>query len=495
MEKKKKIVIVGAGIGGLTTAVLLAHRGYDVEVFERNDRVGGRCSELQAGPYRFDTGPTVLMMKYILDGVFGEVGLKSEDHLDFVRLDPMYRLYYPDGKTLEVTDDHDRMRENMAHTFPEDADGFRKFLQHEQRRFDMLAPLLAEDYSTPGKMFGRKMRRALSYIPIGKSVNDVMKRYFKSDEARQAFMFQTKYLGMSPWECPGAFAIVPYMEHAFGIYHVIGGLAKIPEALAKVAEQFGAKIHLKTPVSRLEVDGGVAKAVYLENKERIKADAVVLNADFGYAMTHLMPHKALKKYTPKRVRAMKYSCSTFMMYLGLDRRYDRLAHHNIVFPADYKQNINEIFGSQISTDPSFYVRDSSALDASVAPDGHSALQVMVPVPNRKARIDWSVEKGAYRETVLNLLEKRLQMDGLRSHIQEERIITPLDWEHKCRVYLGATFNLQHNFKQMLWFRPHNEFEEVGNVYLAGGGTHPGNSLPTIIESGWISAGMIVKRLG
>ncbi|MFH1047110.1 MAG: phytoene desaturase family protein [Patescibacteria group bacterium] len=495
MPSIPKIVVVGAGVGGLTTAALLAKRGYEVEVFERNNRVGGRCAAMDVGPYRFDTGPTFLMMKYILDDVFGELGLKSSDFMDFVHLDPMYRLYYPDGKTLDVTDDHDRMQENIARLFPSDAAGLKKLLKSEAKRFDVLSPCFIQDYSKFSHLFGRNLRRALPYIPVGQSVAGVLKRYFKSEDTQLAFMFQTKYLGMSPWKCPGAFTIIPYIEHAFGIYHITGGLAKIPEALAKAATQFGAKIHLNTPIRRIEVVDGAAKAVYLDDDWRVVADSIVINADFGQAMSQLMPSDALRKYTPKKLKKMRYSCSTFMLYLGLDCRYEHLAHHNIVFSNDYRQNIDEIFNGRISVEPSFYVRDSSAIDSTVAPAGHSALYVLVPVPNQQTPIDWSAAKNDFRETVLNAVEQRLKLPGLRSHIKEERIITPHNWEHQHRVHYGATFNLAHNLGQMLWFRPHNEFEEARNIYLVGGGTHPGSGLPTIIESGWISAGLIAKRFG
>ena len=232
-----------------------------------------------------------------------------------------------------------------------------------------------------------------------------------------------------------------------------------------------------------------------EDGERFRADAVVVNADFAHAALKLFPKGSLKRWTPERLAKKRFSCSTFMLYLGLDTPCRDLPHHGVHFAADYRRNIDEIFrGMTLPEDPSFYLRNSSATDPTVAPDGHSAVYVLVPVPNLRADIDWSAKKDEFRERVLTAIERRTGISDFRGHIKEERVIAPPEWERRG-VHLGATFNLAHNLGQMLWLRPRNRFEDVGNCYLVGGGTHPGSGLPTIFESGRISAGLVEEDLG
>jgi phytoene desaturase len=393
-----------------------------------------------------------------------------------------------------VIDDHDRMRENLARVFPGNEAGLDKFLAAEKRRFDRLSPCFETDYSDFRKMFGRRLRHALPVLSLGKSVADVLKDYFPSPDAQKAFMFQTKYLGMSPWECPAAFGIIPYVEHAFGIYHVQGGLARIPEAMAKVVEEEGGRVLLGRQVKEVLMSCNKAKGVVTEDGERFETDAVVLNADFAHSALNLFPEGSLKHWTKGKLEKKRFSCSTFMLYLGLDKLYRDLPHHGIFFAKDYRRNIEEIFRDlTLPEDPSFYLRNSSLTDPTVAPDGHSAIYVLVPVPNLRADIDWAAKRDEFRERVLDTIERQAGITDFRAHIKEERVITPPEWQDSG-VHLGATFNLAHNLGQMLWFRPRNRFEDASNCYLVGGGTHPGSGLPTIFESGRISAGLIEKDL-
>jgi phytoene desaturase len=241
------------------------------------------------------------------------------------------------------------------------------------------------------------------------------------------------------------------------------------------------------------VDGRRAVGVELENGERVRADHVVLNADFGYAMSHLVPPGLLRRWSPEQLRSKGLSCSTFMLYLGVDRLYD-IPHHNVVFARDYKHNVEEIAERLVlSDDPSIYVQNACRTDPTLAPEGKSTIYVLVPVANNRSNIDWPSETPRFRDKVLGLLEERAGLADLRKHIVAEKVVTPHDWQHETNVYEGATFNLAHNIGQMLYFRPHNEFEEIDGLYLVGGGTHPGSGLPTIFESGRISAGLVLKR--
>jgi phytoene desaturase len=322
-----------------------------------------------------------------------------------------------------------------------------------------------------------------------------MQGYFGSEELALSFTFQAKYLGMSPWECPGLFAIIPYIEHAFGIFHTQGGLSRISDAMAAVARRNGAVFRLGTPVKKVLVKNRTATGVQLENGETVEADEVVLNADFSHAATHLFDPGVLRKYTPATLAKKRYSCSTFMMYLGLDIPVST-PHHLVVFAEDYRTHIDSIFTRlRLVKDISFYVRNANATDPALAPAGHSALYVLVPAPNNRSGIDWTRERDGFRETVLNAIEARTPLGNLRPHIRAEKIITPLEWERDYRIYAGATFNMAHNMGQMIYLRPRNKFEELDRCYLVGGGTHPGSGLPTIYESGRIASNLISRAHG
>jgi len=297
---------------------------------------------------------------------------------------------------------------------------------------------------------------------------------------------------MSPWLCPATFSIIGYIEHTGGIHHPIGGLNRISHAMARVVEEEGGHLHLSTPVKQLTMRRRRAVGVELQDGRRVGADHVVVNADFGHAVRTLFPRDSLRRWTPEVLERKGFSCSTFMLYLGVDRKYD-IPHHSVCFAPDHKRNVQEIAEKLVLSEaPSIYVQNASITDPTLAPEGHSTVYILVPIANQRARIDWESVKGRYRDKVLELAEQRAGLPDLRKHIVTERMITPADWAARG-VHEGATFNLAHNIGQMLYLRPHNAFDDIEGCYLVGGGTHPGSGLPTIYESGRISAGLILKR--
>ncbi len=487
----KKIIIVGAGPGGLTAGMLLSHRGFEVEILEKEPKVGGRNASIEAEGYKFDVGPTFLMMRFILDEVFEESGGKSTDYLKFTRLDPMYRLYFKDER-VDVSDDHASMKEAIKKVFPGNEAGYERFLAREKTRYERMYPCLQKSYDEFKTFFHSDFLKALPHLSLGRSMFSELGNYYRNSDLKISFTFQSKYLGMSPWECPAAFLIIPYIEHAFGVYHVEGGLSEISAAMAKVIEEKGGKIRLDTPVKKIMVQNGRAKGVELASGDRLESDLVIVNADFAYAMTELVEQGALKKYSRKNLLKKTFSCSTYMLYLGVNKKFD-VPHHNVVFSRDYGGYINAVAGYKYTGDDlSVYIRNASITDPTLAPEGKSNVYLLVPVANNKSGVAWK-EKEEIRDRVLEIIAQRTEMGDISSHIEFERHITPNDWESKYNVFLGATFNLGHNLTQMLYFRPHNKFEELENCYLVGGGTHPGSGLPTIYESGRITANLISKR--
>jgi len=491
---KKKVIIIGAGPGGLTSAMILAHRGFEVTVFEKEAEVGGRNAPLTLNGYTFDTGPTFLVMYFILREMFEEAGKKAEDYLKIKKLEPMYRIKFADFEILPTTDRSD-MKQQLEALFPGSAKGYEKYLVDEKKRFSMLFPCLQKPYLGLGAYCERRFISAMPYFELHKSMFQKLGDYFEDASLRLSFTFQSKYLGMSPWECPSAFTMLSFIEHEYGMYHVIGGLHTISQAMEKVLMENGGTIHKKTPVKKVIMEGRTAKGVELENGEKYFGDEVIINADFAYAMTSIFEQAHLKKYTPDRIEKLGLSCSTFMMYLGLDKVYD-IPHHTIVMARDYKTNIDEIVaGKRLSEDNSFYIQNAVVTDRSLAPPGKSTIYILVPVPNNRSGINWDSGRERFRSHVLDQVEKKTELKDIRQHIEVEKIITPAEWEQGYNVYQGATFNLRHNLTQMLHLRPRNKFEECDNVYLVGGGTHPGSGLPTIYESARISSNLLCEKQG
>ncbi|GAA5497068.1 4,4'-diapophytoene desaturase (4,4'-diapolycopene-forming) [Rubritalea halochordaticola] len=487
----KKIIIIGAGPGGLTSGMLLAHRGYDVTILEKASVIGGRNAALQAGDYTFDTGPTFLHQKFTLDEVFAETGRKPEDYMDFVKLDPMTTLTWGDI-SMETSFDQEKMTRNIEAAFPGESANYQRFMDDHAKKLQAIFPCLLKPYHKLSSFLSSHLVKALPYVATTKSVMDVLSEYFTDERLKLAFTFQAKYLGMSPWNCPALFSILSYIEYAHGIYHVQGGLSKISDGMAKVFEEEGGEIRLNTEVKEIQYDGRRAATVTLTNGEVLKCDDLIVNADYAHARNRIFGPQNEEE---EALRKKKYSCSTFMLYLGLDKLYADEPHHHVLFADDYHQNLRDIQDEQVvSDDMSIYIRNSSVTDPTVAPEGHSQLYILVPTINCRHGQDWEATQQAYKERILDRIIKRTGMKDLREHIVEERIITPQGWQ-QADIFMGATFNLAHTLDQMLYLRPHNRMQGFDNIYLVGGGTHPGSGLPTIYESARISSNLICESYG
>ncbi len=496
MKKKEKesVAIIGAGPGGLSAGMILTNKGYDVSIYEKAPFVGGRTSAVKMGPYTFDLGPTFFHMIDVLEEIFESTGRNLNDYIKLMKLDPLYDLVFEKDKVLPVTMDREQMKRNIEAIFPGDGEGYARFLEEEEKKFSKVKPALQSSFTKLRDFFKPELIKALPYLDFPKSVHEQMGKYFSSDLLKIAFTFQTKYLGMSPWEAPALFSILSFLEHDGGIYHVEGGLNQITKAMGKAIEEDGGQIHLETPVKKVIIDNKKIKGLELENGTTTTADYYIINADFAHAMKNLIPEADRKKYTDKKLDKMGYSCSTLIMYLGLSKKYD-LSHHTIYISRDYKANVKEITeNTKISDDPSFYLHNPSVTDPTLAPEGHSCLYVLVPLPNNDLAFDWKNDQEKFRNEILDLIIERTGFHDLRENIKAEKIISPIEWEKDYSINKGAVFNLKHNLGQMLYFRPRNKFEEYENCYLVGGGTHPGSGLPTIFESGRIT-GQLIQEAG
>ncbi|MBY0229701.1 MAG: phytoene desaturase, partial [Gemmataceae bacterium] len=298
----------------------------------------------------------------------------------------------------------------------------------------------------------------------------------------------------SPFQCPSLFSILSFLEYEHGVWHPAGGCGAVSEAMARAAQEMGAEIRLGTDVTGILFDGRKASGVRTAQGE-LGCDALVVNADFARAMTRLVPDHLRKRWTDRRIAGKRFSCSTFMLYLGVEGTFPGLAHHTIHMAKDYEGNLKDIEARHVlSADPSFYVQNASVTDPTLAPPGHSALYVLLPVTHMHPNVDWSKEAARYRGVALRQLEK-VGLHGIEGRIRWERMLTPADWDGGQQIHLGATFNLAHSLGQMLHLRPRNRFEEFDGMYLTGGGTHPGSGLPVIYESARITSRLLLQDWG
>lgn len=485
---------MGSGPGGLATALLLAKSGAEVTVLEKQSRVGGRTSAIESDGYRFDLGPTFFLYPQILQEIFQSVGRDLFKEVPMTRLDPQYRLIFGAGGELNATSDVERMVSEIAKISPVDAPQFRRFMAESRVKMEKFGPCLQRPYLGWTSLISLQLLTVLPFLKPWKSLHAELASYFSDPRLQLAFTFQSKYLGMSPFQCPSLFSILSFLEYEHGVWHPTGGCNSITKNMARVAEELGVKIQLNTAVEEILFTGRRATGVRTAKGE-MPADAVVVNADFANAMSKLVPNGLRRRWSDAKLAKKDYSCSTFMLYLGVEGKFDNLAHHNIYVAKDYRRNLDEIeIQHVLSEEPSFYVENPSRTDSTMAPPGHSALYVLLPVTHQHPNVDWKKERARYRDLALRQLTKIGLPADIEKRIRFERVITPADWESKVDVYRGATFNLAHNFSQMLHLRPRNRFEEFDGMYLVGGGTHPGSGLPVIFESARISSKLVLEDL-
>lgn len=493
--RAKSVVIVGAGPGGLAAAMLLAHAGVKVTVVERLPVVGGRTSALQADGFRFDLGPTFFLYPRVLERIFAAVGRDLWADVPMTRLDPQYRVIFgTSGGHLDCTPNLEQMAERVAKLNPADGANVRRFIEHNRVKLEKFRPCLESPFLKWTNLFSPALLKLLPLLRPWASVDNELSRYFADPRVRLAFTFQSKYLGMSPFNCPSLFSILSYLEYDFGVWHPTGGCSAVSDRMGELAEDMGVDFRLGEEVTEVLFDG--KKAVGVKTKQgEYRGDAVVINADFAHAMTKLVPNRLRQSWTDEKIAKKRFSCSTFMLYLGLDGPAPALPHHTIYTSEDYVGNLDDIENAhRLSADPSVYVQNACVTDPELAPKGQHTLYVLAPVTHQHGNVDWAKETPAFRAKVLQQL-KKLGVEDVERRIRYEKVLTPAGWQHDYHIFKGATFNLAHNLGQMLHLRPRNRFDELPGVYLVGGGTHPGSGLPVIYESARITSRLLLGDLG
>lgn len=494
------VAVIGAGPGGLAAALLLAAAGIRVRIYEALPEVGGRSRRITLGDFSFDCGPTFFMMPWVLEEIFAACGTTLTEHADLRRLDPMYRLLLgrPGAAplALDTIQDLSLMRERIAAIEPRDGAAFDRFIVQNRHKLERLTPVLRRPVRGWLDLLDLDGLRAGAMLRPWRSVADDLSKRFHHPLVQRALSFQSKYLGMSPAECPELFTILPFIEYEFGIWHPIGGCNALFRAMAELAVSMGVEIRTGAPVERLEFDGRRLRAAIVGG-ERFEHEHAIINADATWALKKLIPAELRGRESDAEIDSRRYSCSTFMLYLGMDGELD-LPHHTIYTSADYHGNLEDISQhGRLTEDASFYCCNASRSDPTLAPSGASSLYLLVPVPNCKpgfSRVDWNLEAPRLRERTLDQLERLLHVDSPRCRIREERCITPLDWRAE-HINHGATFNLAHSLGQMLHKRPQHRMPQVDGVWFTGGGTHPGSGLPVIFLSSIITTRLLCESLG
>jgi phytoene desaturase len=477
----------------LAAAMLLANAGADVTILERLPRVGGRSGTIEANGYRFDIGPTFFLYPTILSEIFATCGLSLSDEIDLIRLDEMYHLVFEGGGEMRASADLTRLSQEIARFSPADAAALPRFMADNRLKFKAFRPVLQAAFSDIRALLTPSVLKALPVLRPLTSVDADLAKYFKDPRVRLAFSFQSKYLGMSPFKCPSLFTILSFKEYEHGVFHPRGGCGGMMDSMARLARGLGVQIKTQEPVTELMFRGRRVTGVRTPARE-YAADALVINADFAQTMSKLVPDRLRRRWRDRKLAKKKFSCSTFMLYLGIEGHLEHLAHHTIFLSEAYTQNLREIEeGGAPPTQPSLYVQNACVTDPGQAPAGHSTLYVLVPVSNEKGLIDWKKEQTRFRAMILKRLEG-IGIQDIEGRIRFEKCLTPAGWEHDMQIYRGATFNLTHSIRQMLHNRPRNRFEDLDRVYLVGGGTHPGSGLPVIFESARITAQLMADDL-
>lgn len=491
----KRVNVIGAGTAGLAASVRLQNAGYDVHLYEKNSKVGGKMYQIQEEGYTFDVGPTIVMTPDLYKEVFEVCGRNPADYISLTRLDPMMGVKYADGSSYELSNNLVDLMRTLEDMSEEDAAGFLNYLHNIYTRYLVAKNrILNRSYRGALSFYNPSSLRDLYQLKTFDNAYNSISKYIKNDQLQKMFAFQTLYIGISPYSGPSLYSMIAMLELFYGVWHIKGGMYAMATSMAQLFEELGGHLHLNSPVDEIVIENKETKGIKV-NGEFIPADYVVANADFPHAMKNLIPDENKRgKYNDQKIDKMDYSCSCFILYLGVDKEYSTDAVHTFHIAGDFDKNISDLFDNGLPPrDPSIYVFNASAADADLAPEGKSALYVLVPVPDLSLYDDWSeafVQK--YRQLVLDVLTRQENFSDLESHIVVEKIFTPQRFKEKFNAYNGATFGLRPTLLQSAYFRPHNKFDYADGLYFCGSSTHPGAGVPTVLQSARLAVEELIK---
>jgi phytoene desaturase len=478
------VVIVGAGLGGLSAALRLAGAGREVTVVEREPGPGGRAGRLAMGGYRFDTGPTVLTMPELIADALACVGENLEDRLELIPLAPAYRSTFADGSVIDVHTDTEAMAQEIRQTCSaRDAEGYRRFVTYLRRLYHLeRTQFIDKNLDSPLGLINTDAARLVAMGGF-RRLSTKVGQFLTDERLRRIFTFQAMYAGLAPQDALAIYAVIAYMDTVAGVYFPRGGMHEVPRALAAAAAAHGVQFRYGTTATRIEVRNDRATAVLTDTGERITADAVVVNADLPVAYRELLP----QRYTPRRVRRLTYSPSCFLLHVGTRTApVAGLAHHNISFGREWRRTFTEIIDTgQLMSDPSFLLSNPTRTDAALAPDGGHTYYILFPTPNLTAGLDWTVLTPRYHDEILATLHAR-GFTGIGEQIEVEHTVSPADWGAQG-LAAGAPFAAAHSFMQSGPFRPPTVDRRIENLVFCGSNTQPGVGVPMVLLSGRLAA--------
>ncbi len=490
-----RVVIVGAGIGGLACGIRLAAKGYQVTILEKNEVAGGRCHRYQEGGFTFDTGPTLFMMTDTLEELFDDVGRRRGDYLSLQRIDPAYRITFSDGQYFDFTQQLKFLEEEIQKFGPGELDSFYRYVAKSGELYRKIRErFIDRPLEKPSQYLDLPSLALLLKAKPWCSVDQIARQFFRSPHLQMAFGFQTLYLGISPAKCPSIYSKLPYIDLVQGVYYPSGGMSQVAAALTRLFGEMGGTIHYQTEVEQILVKDHRVEGVLLHDERSLPADIVVSNVDVPTTYERFLKQED-HSATRRQVLGMKNGCSAAVFLLGLDQTYPRLHHHNLFLPMDYGKTVHQLFErGQLSDTPAFYLCAPSRTESAMAPPGCESVMILVPVPNEAVIRESEQIMPALRERLVRLLDKTL-LPGVRNHIVVERHLAPCWYAQRYAVSDASTFGLLPSFFQSAMFRPQRRSPDIGGLYFVGASTHPGNGVPIVLISGRFAAEAIVEDYG
>lgn len=490
MPDKKKAIIIGAGVGGIATALYLARNGFSVDLFEKNSSAGGRCGQIIHEGHRFDLGATMMLMPGIYREVFGELGIKLEQGVDIFPLKNLYTIHFDDGSRLEFTADRERMRQQVEKIEKGSYDRSEEYVAEGYRIFRLgMDKLIARNFYNLFQMVNFKNAGLLIKLKVFISNWDYAKKFFNHRHLMMAYTFQNIYVGQSPFNSPALFSMVPAAELTEGSFSVRGGMFGIISKLKSAAETEGVRFHFNSQVKEIKIKNKRAEGIVLEDGTYKMAGIIVANADLPYVYSQLLPDHRKSRH----LNRLEYSCSAVCLHWGLDKVYPQLDHHNVFLADAFEDGLKRIFKDKtMGENPSFYVHSPVRTDPDAAPAGYDTLSFVVGSGHvdRTKRQDWDAIRKRAHDYIVERLTKS-GLEDIEKHIRFELAFTPENWESACNISRGSVFgSLSHNILQMGYFRPHNRHDRYHNLYFVGGSTHPGNGIPNIL----MSAKLVSERI-